>query len=172
MGKKPDQIEHDIREQRAHITRQIEGLQHRVQEDMQSVRAEAKDRASYAMDEAKSSLKVDTVKEMMQDHTLSTMAGALGLGVVLGVVSEGVGSGGNGSSRNGGSSNGGGSNGGGGGSSSGLGGLLASLVMPAASTAQDELQDLVRQGFSTLKGQVNQTGNTDKRVENRDVGVE
>jgi hypothetical protein len=119
-----------------------------------------------AFEDAKDSLKVDSVKQMMEDHTLSTMAGALGVGVLLGVVSEGFGSGGSSSSRDGYRSRDGHREGG------GMTGMLASLIGPAASTAQNELQDLVREGFDTLKGQVRQVGHEDKRVENRDVGVE
>jgi hypothetical protein len=186
MGKKPDQIEQDIRSQRDHISRRIEDLQHRVQDDMASVRSEAKDRASSAVDDAKGkiegakeSLHTDTLKSMVEDHTISTMAGALGVGVLLGVISEGFGSGNGSSSRSGGyraasdareygyesrrSQNGGGN---------GLAGMIASVVGPAASAAQDELQQLVRESFGTLKEQVNKVGKEDPAVKNRDVGVE
>jgi ElaB/YqjD/DUF883 family membrane-anchored ribosome-binding protein len=166
MGKKPDQIEHDIEAKRAQIGQRIENLQHRAHNDVETMRTEAKDRSSMAFEDAKDSLKVDSVKQMMEDHTLSTMAGALGVGVLLGVVSEGFGSGGSSSSRDGYRSRDGHREGG------GMTGMLASLIGPAASTAQNELQDLVREGFDTLKGQVRQVGHEDKRVENRDVGVE
>jgi ElaB/YqjD/DUF883 family membrane-anchored ribosome-binding protein len=173
VGKKPDEIERDIVQKREQIGRRIEGLQHRIQEDAQAVKADARERSSVAVDQARDSLKMENVKQVMEEHTLSAMAGAVGVGVLLGVVSEGITSGGRSRSNNGGSdgyrSNGssGGSSGGG-----GLSSMIASLVGPAASTAQNELQDLVREGFSTLKGQVKQAGHEDKRVENRDVGVE
>lgn len=174
MGKKPDQIEREIAEKRSQISAQIEGLQTRVQDDVEAMRVDAKERSAQAFGDAKETLKVDHIKQMMEDHTVSTMAGAVGIGVVLGMVSEGLSSsGGSGNSnRNNGYGGGNGSssrNGGGGG---GIASMLASFVGPAASTAQSELQDLVREGFDSLKGQVKQTGNEDKRVENRDIGVE
>jgi hypothetical protein len=95
---------------------------------------------------------------MMEEHTLSTMAGAVGLGVLAGVVSEGLG--GNGSS-NGGSHRSSQRNNSG---SFGLGGLVSSLLGPAASTAQDEFQQLVREGFSTLRGQSGMSETKPKRV--------
>lgn len=168
MGKKPAEIERKIAEKRNHITERIENLQTRMQDDMQAVRSDARDRSSRVLDDAKETLKVDSIKQMLEDHTLSTMAGAVGVGVLFGVVSEGLGSG-NGSSRRDSRDNG---NSNGHSSGGGVGGMLASLVGPAASTAQNELQDLVREGFATLKGQVQQVGHDDKRVENRDVGVE
>lgn len=170
MGKKPDQIERDIELKRRDIGRRIEGLQHRVQDDVNAIRTEAKDRSSTALEGAKENLRLDSVKQLVEDHTLSTVAGAMGVGVLLGVVSEGLGSGGGSRSRSNGSSyedRGNGSSGG-----SGMAGMLTALLGPAASTAQDELQSLVRDGFETLKGQVRQVGHEDKRVENRDVGVE
>lgn len=173
MGKKPDQIEREIAEKRSQISAQIEGLQTRVQDDVDAMRLDAKERSAQAFGDAKETLKVDHIKQMMEDHTVSTMAGAVGLGVVLGMVSEGLSSGGsnsNSSRSNGyGGSNGSSSRNGGGG---GIASMLASFVGPAASTAQSELQDLVREGFGSLKGQVKQTGHEDKRVENRDIGVE
>jgi ElaB/YqjD/DUF883 family membrane-anchored ribosome-binding protein len=158
MGKKPDEIENEIRTYREAITRRMDDLQRRVQDDLQSVRQEAKDRASTAVGGTKDALKVDnlndSMRSLMEEHALSSVAAALGVGVVLGMVSEGGSSDGaersegrpgyryetNGSRRNGGRS--------------GLTSMLASFVGPAASTAQNELQDLVREGFSLVKEQV------------------
>jgi ElaB/YqjD/DUF883 family membrane-anchored ribosome-binding protein len=181
MGKKPDQIEQDIKAQREHISRRIDDLQTRVQDDIQTVRSEAKERANSTvgeakgkLDDAKGSLNLDTVKSMVEEHTMSSIAGALGVGVLLGVVSEGLGGGGSNSGSQNGQRSSGQSNGGGG--SSGIGAMIASIVGPAASTAQDELQQLVREGFSVAKEQVQQvkssSNNSDVLVKNRDVGVE
>jgi ElaB/YqjD/DUF883 family membrane-anchored ribosome-binding protein len=183
MGKKPDQIEQDIKAQREHISRRIDDLQTRVQDDIQTVRSEAKERANSTvgeakgkLDDAKGSLNLDTVKSMVEEHTMSSIAGALGVGVLLGVVSEGLGGGGSNSGSQNGQRSSGQSNGSSGGGSSGLGGMIASIVGPAASTAQDELQQLVREGFSVAKEQVQQvkssSNNSDVLVKNRDVGVE
>jgi len=165
VGKKPDQIEREISEHRDRMTVRLQGLQSRMQEDVETVRTEAKARTSEAIDGAKGNMNVDSVKRMMEEHTLSTMAGAVGLGVLAGVVSDGLGSG-NGSSHNNNSNNRNNSAAG-----FGLGGLVSSLLGPAATTAQDEFQQLVREGFSTLRGKSGDSA-ADKRVENRDVGVE
>jgi ElaB/YqjD/DUF883 family membrane-anchored ribosome-binding protein len=163
-------------------------LERRVQDDVESIQAEAKGRASMAVEEArgkmqgaKDSLRVEDLKSMVEQHTVSSMAGALGVGVLLGVVSESIGGGNghsNGHSNNGsGSSNARQSAGGG-----GLGSVIASVFGPAASTAQNELQELVRDGFSIMKEQVHQVrdnvnngssaNSSDTLVKNRDVGVE
>jgi hypothetical protein len=188
MGKKPDQIEQDIRAQREHITQRMAELERRVQDDMQSIQAEARDRANTAVEEAKGkvdqargTLRIDNLKDLMGEHTVSTMASALGVGVVLGVVSESVLGNGhrNGTSARSGSRSDyreGYSRDGGDGNGSGLGGILASIIGPAASTAQEELQDLVREGFAAMKEQVQQVkpgkSDQDVLVKNRDVGVE
>jgi hypothetical protein len=101
----------------------------------------------------------------MQDHPLTMMAGALGVGVLLGIASEGVGT------RNG--SNGSRSSQYTNGSSSGdsaMSGILASLIGPAAGTAREELEQLVREGFSTLRSSMREQ--TKPEVANRDVGVQ
>ena len=145
MGKKPDQIENEIRQHRAEMTRRMDALQERIQDQVATTRDDTKARVSGAMGEARTALKPDT---LMQERPLSALAGALGVGVLLGVVSEGFGSGGGGrqeqrfsESR---------SNG----SGAGLAGLLTYIAGPAAQTAQNELQQLVREGFDSIKSQV------------------
>lgn len=167
MGKKPAEIEREIAEKRTEISQRIDDLQTRMHDDIEAVRTDAKARSSRMMGDAKETLKVDNIKQMLDEHTLSTMAGAVGVGVLIGVVSEGLGSGGNGgSSRHDTRDNGHQKSGG------GMSAMLATLMGPAASVAQRELQELVRDGFASLKGQPTQSGQDDKRVENRDVGVE
>ena len=149
MGAKPDEIERKIAEQRARIDHRLESVESRIREDVENVRSEASSRTSDTVDGVKSIFQPDGP---IQEHPLSMMAGALGLGVVLGMVSEGLTSG----SGNGHSSPGDGyardqrrsSESGG----SGLASLVSTLVRPAAATAQHELQDLVREGFASLKG--------------------
>ena len=164
MGAKPDEIERQIADQRARIDHRLQGLETRVKQDVDNVRSEASNRASDTVGGVKQIFEPDGP---MREHPLSMMAGALGLGVVLGMVSEGITSGGGDSSRNGSShqssesrSN---------GSSSGLASMLSGLVGPAAATAQNELQDLIKEGFASLKGRGN-NGVTLRA--NRDVGVE
>ena len=167
MGTNPDEIERQIREQRARIDQHMQGLESRIRQDVDTARTEAANRTSGS---------VDSVKEIFQpsgpikDHPVSMLAGALGLGVVLGMVSEGLTAGDGSSSqpngrtygRNGSQS----SNG-----SSGIASMIGSLVGPAAITAQNELQDLIKEGFATLKGRDN--GHSSNTIrDNRDVGIE
>ena len=166
MGTNPDEIERQIREQRALIDQRMQGLETRIRQDVDTARTETANRTSGS---------VDSVKEIfqpsgpMKEHPLSMMAGALGLGVVLGMVSEGLTSGGGNTSQSSGRSyarNDGSSSG-----SSGIASMVGSLLGPAAVTAQNELQDLIKEGFAALKGQGN-GANGDTLRANRDVGVE
>jgi hypothetical protein len=158
MDKKPDQIERDIREYRDQISSRIVGLRTRARDDVDKVRSEAKSRTSGGMESAKSTLNSDSIKGMMQEHTVSMIAGAVGVGVLLGVASEGIGSGGGSGSKDEGRQYGRSDN-----NQSGAGGgltnMLSSFISPAANTAQQELQDLIREGFATLKEQVRPDGN-------------
>jgi ElaB/YqjD/DUF883 family membrane-anchored ribosome-binding protein len=168
MGAKPDEIERQIREQRARIDNRMQGLEYRIKDDVDKVRSEASNRTSGTVEGVKGVFQPDGP---MRDHPVSMMAGALGVGVLMGMVSEGLTSGSSSSSRNGGShDNGRSSNGNG--SSSGLAALVTSVIGPAASTAQNELQDLVREGFSSLKSMTNGSSSGDTLRRNRDVGVE
>jgi ElaB/YqjD/DUF883 family membrane-anchored ribosome-binding protein len=163
VGKDPDQIEREIRDYRGHIGDRIDGLQKRVRSDIETAQSEAKQRVNTTMEDTKQTLKPQS---LMDEHPLSSVAGALGIGVLLGVASEGFSSGGksDGNSASNGRRDGNGE--------SALSGLLGSIVGPAARTAQDELQHLVKQGFSAVREQASQMTETDPRVQNRDVGVE
>ena len=166
MGANPDEIERQIAQQRARIDQRMKGLETRIREDVDNVRTEATNRASGTVDGAKEFFQPTGP---MRDHPLSMMAGALGLGVVLGMVSEGLTADGTGSSnrrpdgysRDSRSSPG----------SNGITSMLSGLIGPAAMTAQNEIQDLVKEGFATLKGR-NSNGTSDTLRQNRDVGVE
>jgi len=166
MGAKPDEIERQIADQRARIDHRMQGLESRVKQNVETVRTEASTRASDTVGGVK---QIFEPEGPMREHPLSMMAGALGLGVVLGMVSEGITSSGGGDSRSNGSNHQGNESRSNGGGSSGVGSLLAGLVGPAATTAQNELQDLIKEGFASLKGR-SSNGNTLR--ENRDVGVE
>jgi ElaB/YqjD/DUF883 family membrane-anchored ribosome-binding protein len=157
MDKKPDQIERDIREYRDQVSGRLVGLRTRARNDVDKIRSEARSRTSGGVESAKGALNSDGIRGLMQEHTVSMIAGAVGVGVLLGVASEGIGGGGgsgsNDSEQNGRSNN----------SQSDAGGglisMLSSFISPAASTAQEELQDLIREGFATLKEQVRPGGN-------------
>jgi hypothetical protein len=169
VGKKPDEIERDIKAHREHITQRVEGLQHRVQDDMKAVRSEATGRASHAfggakgkVNDARGTLNFDSVKSLVEEHTVPSLAGALGAGMLLGKVSGG----GNGHPKQSfdttrsefadlsdtSASTGDSSNGGGG----GISGLLTSMFGPAANKAQEEFQDLIHEGFALVKEQIQQ----------------
>jgi len=168
MGANPDEIERQIAEQRARIDERMRGLETHVKQEVDNVRTEASNRASGTVGGVK---EIFQPEGPMQEHPLTMMAGALGLGVVLGMVSEGLTSGGGDSGdrnrqphrRNDGYRQ---SDG-----SSGISSMVGSLLGPAAMTAQNELQDLIKEGFATLKGR-NGNGASDTLRQNRDVGVE
>lgn len=164
MGKKPDQVERDINAQRANITAHVEGLQKRVRDDLDTAQAAAKGRVNDAVQGTKQTLKPDN---LLEEHPISGVAGAMAIGVVLGIAGNGHNDGH--SSRSSRQHNGSGSGDG------ALSGLLASVLSPAAHAAQQELQGLVREGFSALKEQANQVASNatgDPYRQNRDLGVE
>ena len=84
MGKDPDQIERAIRDHREAISRRISDLQGRVQKDLESVRSEAQARANGAVEQAKGAFDIES---QVRDHPMSSLAGAFGAGVLLGVIS-------------------------------------------------------------------------------------
>jgi hypothetical protein len=124
----------------------MEGVQQRVRTDVTDLKQSVEDQASDTLHKTKSKLDLGA---QTQEHPLSMLTGALGLGVILGAASEGL-PGRDGSqsrprdtSRP--SSNGDGNGGG------GLGGLVMTAVGPAAETVRDELRELIKDGFSTFK---------------------
>jgi ElaB/YqjD/DUF883 family membrane-anchored ribosome-binding protein len=137
MGKKPDQIEREIREQRDAISARISGLQERVQKDVESVKTEAQSRANSVKDQAKESLNLDA---QVQDHPLASLAGAFGVGVVLGVLSDSgdaaMDYGARSARRSG----------------SVLTGLASSLWGMAGAGVQDEIRSALRDGVRSMTG--------------------
>jgi len=146
MGKDPDAIDRHIAEQRARIGQQIASLKGRVRADLRSVRDEAKGRVSMVAEEAKATMDVDS---QMKEHPASILTGALGLGVVLGMI------GGESSSRDGRapSYGDGPSTPRGGSQGSLLGGLLGPALGSVSGTLTEELRQLIREGFASLRGE-------------------
>ena len=142
MGKKPDDIEREIRERRALISRKMNDLQARVEGDINGVIGAASDEASTVMERVSRTVRLE---ERMERSPLTVLAGGLGLGVLLGVASEGIGgsgrSNGNGrrDSRNGRYDNGGGS--------SALDGLLGGVTGAAANVVSKEISEFLRAGL-------------------------
>lgn len=167
MGKKPDQVERDIDAQRANISAHVEGLQKRVRDDLDTAQSAAKGRVSDAVQGTKETIRPGN---LLEEHPISSIAGAMAIGVVLGVAGNGGNDGHNNnghslSQRRNGSSSGEGA----------LSGLFGSILMPAARAAQEELQGLVREGFSALKEQASEVASSatgDPSRQNRDVGVQ
>jgi hypothetical protein len=124
----------------------MEGVQQRVRTDVTDLKQSVEDQDSDTLHKTKSKLDLGA---QTQEHPLSMLTGALGLGVILGAASEGL------PGRDGSqsrprdtsqpSSNGDGNGGG------GLGGLVMTAVGPAAETVRDELRELIKDGFSTFK---------------------
>ena len=145
MGRNPDEIEREIARRRAEMTARIQGVQARVRDDVTSLKQTAEEQTSEAVNQTKAKL---DFSGQARERPYTMLAGALGLGVVLGAASEGI-PGVSGSPQNGSrsasqssSDN---------GSSGMLGGLVTSMLGPTADTVRDELRELVREGFSSFK---------------------
>jgi ElaB/YqjD/DUF883 family membrane-anchored ribosome-binding protein len=146
MGKDPAELDRQIEQQRQQITRRLDDLQGRIRKDVSSVRDEAKGRASNMAGEAKTYVDFQT---QMRERPALTMAGALGVGVLLGVLSESLTA--SDSSYTGApryayepparpSA-----------LTSAFNDLAGSIFGPATSTFRDELRDLVQEGFTSVK---------------------
>jgi ElaB/YqjD/DUF883 family membrane-anchored ribosome-binding protein len=144
VDKKPDQIEREIREQREAITSRISALQERVRKDVDSVKTEAQDRAAGLKNQASQSLNLDT---QVQEHPLASLAGAFGVGVVLGVLSD---SGGPSAANFGAQTAGRGG--------SALGDLASSLWGMAGAGVQDEIRAALRDGVRNVTGRQSSNG--------------
>jgi ElaB/YqjD/DUF883 family membrane-anchored ribosome-binding protein len=148
MGRNPDEIEREIASRRSQITNHIQDVQERVRDDVASVKQTASEQVSEAVDQTKTKL---DFKGQTREHPYTMVAGALGLGVLLGAVSEGMPGGGKSGNHNGGNQDSGHSSSNNGSSSGMLGGLVTSMLGPTADTVRDELRELVKEGFSTFK---------------------
>lgn len=84
MGSKSAQIEREIIEKRRLISDKMERLETRIRDDADGVRSAVNDRLSQVSEQLDRSSLVEYVRQ----HPFSSIAGALGLGVVAGVVSE------------------------------------------------------------------------------------
>lgn len=87
MGKKPGDIEQEIAAKREAISRKIDEIAERGSEDAQEL--------NERFQEIYNDL---PLKDVAHDHPFLTVAGALGVGVVLGMASESVSLGGDGRS--------------------------------------------------------------------------
>ena len=148
MGQDPAAIERKIAQKRSAIGSHIQGVQTRVRDDVTELRQTAEDQANATVQQTKSKLDLNA---QAREHPLSMLAGALGLGVILGAASEGLPGSGD-SGNNGRASHRPNSQASSGNDSGGLiGGLMGSMVGPAAETVRDELRQLVKDGFGAFK---------------------
>jgi ElaB/YqjD/DUF883 family membrane-anchored ribosome-binding protein len=85
MAKKPDDIQREIAELRESIDRKLDRVQGRVKDDVQ-------DFSSNAWDEFQARTRIN---EYVDRRPMTTVASAFGVGVLLGILSEGVPMGGN-----------------------------------------------------------------------------
>lgn len=85
MGKNPDLIEQEIRRKREAISVKVKAISDRGAGDAQEIT----DRIKGVFDK-------NTLNQTMGDHPLTTLAGAFGVGVAMGVASGGIGSSDNG----------------------------------------------------------------------------
>jgi hypothetical protein len=129
-------------------------VRERVGDDVATLKRDVGDQGNEALGQLKGLLDIG---EQARAHPLSAVAGGLGLGVLLGVASDSISAGnGRAKGRGDGSHNGAyeavarpqNNNG----SSEGaFNGLLSGVLSMAAGTLQDELRELIREGFASLK---------------------
>jgi ElaB/YqjD/DUF883 family membrane-anchored ribosome-binding protein len=139
MGKKPDDIESEIRAKRRAISDRLQSLEARAGDDVSWLRSSLQDRANEVADKAGAMFKVP---ESMQERPYTTLLGAAGLGVALGMASEGIPAPRRNDSRNGRQNDGEGGL---------LDGFFGSILGVAAGTIQDEMKRLIREGFSEVR---------------------
>jgi hypothetical protein len=88
MGKTSADIEREIAEHRRMVERKIEALQERVRGDVDSLSSNVQDRASDAGSNVSERLDLD---RHARERPMTLLGAAFGTGVLLGVVSEGLG---------------------------------------------------------------------------------
>jgi ElaB/YqjD/DUF883 family membrane-anchored ribosome-binding protein len=142
MGKKPDEVEREIRQTRDRISRKLEALQERVEGDVNQAIGAAGDEASTVINRISSTIRLE---ERMEESPYTMLAGGLGLGVLLGVASESLGGGRGDNHRQRDERNGNGHRNGGG--FSPLDGVIAGLGTVAADVVGTELRQFIRTGL-------------------------
>ena len=147
MGKKPDEIQREIEQHRERVGQRMGNLQGRVQDDIKSVKSVMNEGASGIAGRTSESL---DLRSHFSEHPYTAVAGGLGLGVLLGITSEGLMKGGKGngnaSSSSGGNRNG-AASGGSGTEASFLAGAMGTLTAAAGEVFKDELRQFVRGGL-------------------------
>ena len=142
MGKSPDEIEREIARRREWLSQRIGSLQERVDDDINSMKSGVRDRAKGAANTTKDSV---DVRSKVEEHPLTMVVGAFGVGVLLGVMSDSAGGaedelherrfGSNGRRDDG-----------------FLSEIAGSIMGFASSTVRDELRQVVRDSMSGLNG--------------------
>jgi hypothetical protein len=141
MGKSPDEIEAEIRKRREFISQRIAAVQDRLHSSVDTLTSDVKGGAASAVEGAKDKLDLSA---QMEQHPFTMIAGPFATGVVLGVATDpGAGSMPHRSSDN---------------TSSGsrgrsmLGDLAASVFGIAGDVMQEELQQMLRDGLTSMTG--------------------
>lgn len=92
MAKNPDDVEREIEEQRQAIGRKLDRLQDRIEDDFEGVKHGFGEGTSTIRDQAK---QVFDFEAQVRDYPLVSLAGALGVGVLIGLVTDSGGGNGN-----------------------------------------------------------------------------
>jgi hypothetical protein len=158
MGKKPDDIQGEIKAKRRAINNRIVALENRAGDDVNALRQGFLNQANDFTEKAGSFFKVP---EAVRERPYTTLLGAAGLGIALGLAQD----------RSGKKS-----------ASNGyrfyepepepnqdrLPGLIGSLLGVATNTMQDEVRRFVREGFAQIRTSANRPatapGDGDDRV--------
>ena len=154
MGKKPGDIEGEIKAKRRAISNRIGALENRAGDDVNALRQGFLNQANEFTEKAGSFFKVP---EAVRERPYTTLLGAAGVGIALGLARD----------RSGRKA-----------ASNGyrlyepepepsedrLPGLVGSLLGVATSTMQDEVRRFVREGFAQIRNSANRPATDDDRV--------
>lgn len=141
MGKSSNELQREIEELRAQLSGKTDHVRGRVQGDVEGVR----DSFTQQVETVKENANYHALEERVRQNPLTYTAGALGVGVALGMLSDRITVGGSGPSYD--------SNRGRYEQTEGgmLSGMLGSLTADLGGTIRDEAQSLIRQAFEGFK---------------------
>ncbi|HET9200044.1 MAG TPA: hypothetical protein VFO84_03590 [Dehalococcoidia bacterium] len=157
MGKSSNELQREIEELRAQLSGKTDHVRGRVQGDVEGVR----DSFTQQVETVKENANYHALEERVRQNPLTYTAGALGVGVALGMLSDSISIGGSGKSSSSARDQRQPSN-----ESGILGGMLGSLTANLGGTIQEEAQSLIRQAFEGFKA-----GPQTRQVETQQASV-
>ncbi len=158
MASRTDEAERRVRDQRALIERKVEALEHRVGDDISVAKERITHHLAHLPDMVPGGSRV---VEQAQEHPMTALAGSVGLGVALGMLSSGGSNGSNGHSAQSGSSSDGRS------ALGAAGGMLSGLGSTMMSPLRPYMEDMARDVFEGFAERSRQNATRSAREESR-----